>query len=147
MLAFGALQALLRGLGSNSKNGLQRQVGRSRPFVPRHGMLGHRVTSPHPLQQAKHRWMAIAWSCFLDGLPQRAGCCDQCHGCSGFGCPGFSVLLWLCFSRGLVQVRNLCPYALRGCQILQNVCNNPEMNPEYMEAWMVDRVPNSCIST
>ncbi|CAK9028315.1 unnamed protein product [Durusdinium trenchii] len=39
----------------------------------------------------------------------------------------------------LRAVRNLCPYALRGCQILQNVCNNPEFNPEYMEAWMVDR--------
>lgn len=38
----------------------------------------------------------------------------------------------------LRSVRNLCPYALRGCQILQNVCNNPEMNPEYMEEWMVD---------
>ncbi|CAK9013604.1 Ankyrin-2 [Durusdinium trenchii] len=35
-----------------------------------------------------------------------------------------------------LRVRNLCPYALRGCQILQNVCNNPEFNPEYMEAWM-----------
>mmetsp|Transcript_23629 Transcript_23629/g.56054 ORF Transcript_23629/g.56054 Transcript_23629/m.56054 type:complete len:284 (-) Transcript_23629:33-884(-) len=38
----------------------------------------------------------------------------------------------------LRSVRNMCPYALRGCQILQNVCNNPEMNPEYMEAWMAE---------
>jgi len=35
-------------------------------------------------------------------------------------------------------VRNMWPHALRGCQVLQNVCNNPELNPEYMEAWMAD---------
>ena len=49
-----------------------------------------------------------------------------------------SMALWICIFPA--KVRNLCPYALRGCQIVQNVCNNPDMKPEYMESWMVDRV-------
>lgn len=34
--------------------------------------------------------------------------------------------------------RNMWPHALRGCQIFQNVCNNPELHPENMKAWMSD---------
>ncbi|CAE7246703.1 ANK2 [Symbiodinium natans] len=34
--------------------------------------------------------------------------------------------------------RNMWPYALRSCQIFQNVCDNPDLNPENMKAWMSD---------
>ena len=113
------------------------------PAVP----LFHKM--PWGSGQVNHHWMVIVWSCFLGGLRLLAGHFDQCHSCHSCNRPSLPFfvvklqhrqLFCLMLVLSVNQVRNLCPYALRGCQILQNVCNNPEMNPEYMEEWMVDRV-------